>query len=788
MSQDDDLSRLSLEELFQQEAHAQARVLADGLLALERTPDDAATLESCMRAAHSLKGAARIVALQRGVDIAHLMEECFVNAQHGVVRIGAAHIDCLLEGVDLLLQVATHTDPAFEARIDAFLTALGAITTQSAPSPARVTGDPSTEADALAARIADALPIEFDASGVSDVPEEPAASEPAVTPASPVGTETSVMSTTQAGTAAQSAPAADRMLRISSARLDRVLNLSGEALVEARWLGPFGQSLQRVRRLHRDASRSLDKLHDALAAAPLDAAVQQSFESLRESIAESQRLLGDKLVELEQFDRHHVNLSRELYDAALACRMRPLSERTAGYGRMVRDLARTLGKQVRLEIVGGTTPVDRDILDMLDAPLGHLIRNALDHGIEPVAQRMAAGKPAEGTITVDARHTAGKLQITVSDDGAGIDLGALSEAVVRRGHASAITVERLSESELLEFLFLPGFSMRSAVTDVSGRGVGLDVVQTMVRQVRGTLKVMQAPDRGTRFVLQLPLTLSVMRSLLVSIGDEPYAFPLASVVRALDLPRAQIDLLEGQQHFGFDGRQIGLVSARQVLGVDGATPADDTVCAVLIGDERRTYGLVVDRFLGERMLVVQPLDARLGKIKDIAAGALMENGDPVLIVDVDDLVRSVEKIVSAGALDKIGQGEAQDHAARRKRVLVADDSLTVRELERKLLAHRGYDVTVAIDGMDAWNALRSETFDLVVTDVDMPRMDGIELVTLIRRDAVLKSLPVMIVSYKDREEDRQRGLEAGADYYLAKGSFHDETLVHAVNDLIGAPH
>ena len=205
---------------------------------------------------------------------------------------------------------------------------------------------------------------------------------------------------------------------------------------------------------------------------------------------------------------------------------------------------------------------------------------------------------------------------------------------------------------------------------------------------------------------------------------------------------------------------------------------------IVLGDASHTYGLVVDRFLGERELVVQPLDAQLGKIKDIAAGALMQDGSPVLIVDAEDLVRSMDKLVSGGRLSMVPQQRAPP-AGKRKRVLVVDDSLTVRELERKLLANRGYDVEVAVDGMDGWNAVRTGHFDLVVTDIDMPRMDGIELVTLINKDPHLKSLPVMIVSYKDREEDRRRGLEAGAAYYLTKGSFHDETLLQAVVDLIG---
>ncbi|MER2296461.1 MAG: response regulator, partial [Pseudomonas sp.] len=198
------------------------------------------------------------------------------------------------------------------------------------------------------------------------------------------------------------------------------------------------------------------------------------------------------------------------------------------------------------------------------------------------------------------------------------------------------------------------------------------------------------------------------------------------------------------------------------------------------------YGVAVERLVGERVLGVMPLDPRLGKVQDISAGALLDDGSVVLIVDVEDLLRSVEKLLSTGRLERIEHGVQGARGASRKRVLVVDDSLTVRELQRKLLSNRGYDVAVAVDGMDGWNALRNETFDLLITDIDMPRMDGIELVTLVRRDQRLQSLPVMVVSYKDREEDRRRGLDAGADYYLAKASFHDDALLDAVVELIGS--
>jgi two-component system, chemotaxis family, sensor histidine kinase and response regulator WspE len=363
----------------------------------------------------------------------------------------------------------------------------------------------------------------------------------------------------------------------------------------------------------------------------------------------------------------------------------------------------------------------------------------------------------------------------------------LRASIVARGLAQAEAVAAMSDAELFDFLLLPGFSMRDTVTDVSGRGVGLDAVQNFVKAVRGTVRIESAAGQGTRFVLQLPLTLSVVRSLIVEVAGEAYAFPLAHVRRALSVPRNAIEMLEGQQHFAFEGRPVGLVTARQLLGATAEAAATGDLNVVLVGGEGvdgGLYGVAVDRFAGERTLAVQPLDARLGKVRNVSSAALLEDGEVALIVDVDDIVASVARLVRDGQLAGVTRGVR--HAAReRKRILVVEDSLTVRELERKLLEKRGYDVTVAVDGMDGWNTLRNARFDLVITDVDMPRMDGIELVTMIKADAQHRNVPVMIVSYKDREDDRRRGLDAGADYYLTKGSFHDEALLDAVNDLIG---
>jgi two-component system sensor histidine kinase and response regulator WspE len=747
-----DLSQFSMLDLFRVEAETQALVLTSGLLALEREPTLAGELEACMRAAHSLKGAARIVGLLVGVRVAHAMEDCFVAAQQGQLTLRQAQIDLLLKATDLLARIA-HTAEAEIGQWDS--DKKPEVDLQLASLAAMLTNDPGTDpaGDGGAAAIAQPADVvdEHDPTGL------------------PLARR-----------------ASDRVLRVSAENLNRLLSLAGESLVESRWGRPFAASLLRLKRMQHELSKTLE--------AVMETSSEHASDAARAAVADAQRRLADiehflvqRLGELEMFDRRSINLAHRLYEEALACRMRPFSDGVEGLPRMVRDLARSLGRRVKFEIVGGATRVDRDILAQLDAPLGHLLRNAVDHGVESPEAREAAGKAPEGLIRVEARHSAGALQIIVSDDGSGVDLDKLREAIVARSLTTREASGALSEGELLEFLFLPGFTMKTTVTDVSGRGVGLDAVQDMVKQVRGTVRVSSQAGHGTRFQLVLPVTLSVVRTLLVEIAGEPYAFPLAYIVRTVKLPKDKIELLEGRQHFDFDGRHIGLVTARQVFGAEAAAASGDDLPVIVIGDQHHAYGLVVDRFLGESELVVQPLDAQLGKIKDIAAGALMEDGSPVLIVDADDMIRSMDKLVSGGRLATVPRDSQTALKQARKRVLVVDDSLTVREIERKLLGNRGYEVEVAVDGMDGWNAVRTGHFDLVVTDIDMPRMDGIELVGLITRDANLKSVPVMIVSYKDRDEDRQRGLSAGAAYYLTKGSFHDETLLQAVVDLIGEP-
>jgi two-component system sensor histidine kinase and response regulator WspE len=753
----DQMRDASLLELFSLEADAQTQILSAGLLALERNPTQADQLEACMRAAHSLKGAARIVGVDAGVSVSHVMEDCLVSAQESRLYLQPEHIDALLQGTDLLMRIATPGNTVGPADVEAYVALMERLLDPSQPT-AKVAPPPTAPAPAPTPLI-EALPAE---------PE----------PAPSLGSEPLRQNKrmTEGG---------ERVLRVTAERLNSLLDLSSKSLVETQRLKPYLASLQRLKRVQGNGVRALDHLDGHLKTLDLSLEAQESLADARRLLSEAQALLAEKTAELDEFGWQAGQRAQVLYDTALACRMRPFADVLAGQVRMVRDLGRSLGKQVRLEIEGEKTQVDRDVLEKLEAPLTHLLRNAVDHGIETPEQRLLAGKPAEGLIRLRASHQAGLLVLELSDDGNGVDLERLRGTIVDRHLSTVETALNLSEEELLTFLFLPGFSLRDKVTEVSGRGVGLDAVQHMVRQLRGAVVLEQAAGQGSRFHLEVPLTLSVVRSLVVEVGEEAYAFPLAHIERMCDLAPDDIVQLEGRQHFWHEGRHVGLVAASQLLQRPPGQSNDETLKVVVIRERDAVYGIAVERFIGERTLVVLPLDDRLGKVQDISAGALLDDGSVVLIVDVEDMLRSVDKLLNTGRLERIARRSQQAAEAPRKRVLVVDDSLTVRELQRKLLLNRGYEVAVAVDGMDGWNALRSEDFDLLITDIDMPRMDGIELVTLLRRDARLQSLPVMVVSYKDREEDRRRGLDAGADYYLAKASFHDDALLDAVVELIG---
>ncbi|MRX10672.1 response regulator [Pseudoduganella sp. FT25W] len=758
-----DLSQFSMLDLFRMEADSQTQILTDGLLAMERLKDDASAVESMMRAAHSIKGAAAIVGLEVVVQLAHGMEDAFIGAQNGKLALTPNRVDVLLAGVDLILQLSRLQD----AEVDAWLGANGEQIKRTMDSINTIAFLPE--------------PIDF--------------SPPAVVPAqagthsAPDNTQ-SMDSRLRGNDAPMSAPAADdaherrTVAPMKNAQnFDKLLSLASESRINAHQMHPFIQNMQRFKRNQSSLFSLIEQLHEAISNSSDASLKEKSLLALQKTHPLKQFVL-EHIADIEAYERRLLAVSQGMVDEVLTMRMRPFRDGVQHFPRMVRDLSRNLGKDVQLEIIGEDTLVDRDILAKIESPLNHMLRNAIDHGMDPAAERIAVGKPGAGTITLEAKHRAGMLSIEISDDGKGVDLEKIRARVIERKMAPAQMAASMSPAELMEFLFLPAFSLKENITEISGRGVGLDIVHETIRSQNGTVRIESELGVGFRTYITLPLTQSIVRALVVDVKGEAYAVPIVQVERVLKVAQTAIHTLESKQFFDFGGEHLGLVSASQVLELGDTDASGAELSVVVIGAGARRYALVVDAIRGEQSLAVQAIDPIFGKMRDISSAALLDNGEPVLILDVPDLLLSIDKLLHEGGLHQLAKSDAAERR-KTKRILVVDDSLTVREMERKLLQSRGFLVDIAIDGIDGWNVVRSGEYDLVITDVDMPRMDGIELVTLIKKDLHLHKLPVMIVSYKDRPEDRARGLSAGADYYLTKGSFHDETLLDAVSDLIG---
>jgi two-component system sensor histidine kinase and response regulator WspE len=613
-------------DLFRIELENQCIILNNGLVEWEHNPNEK-LLVSLMRAAHSIKGAAKVVGLSPVVKIAHAMEDCLVSAQKQQIKLEVNKIDYLLKGVDFLSYLS------------------------------------KAEIRNIKQWILDNLPqVEVIVNGILPFSTQKILEEkrdeynPSMISASPSHANIAIKTLNkrvETMKAFQTAFVSDRVLRVSAQNLNRLMGLAGESLVESHWLYPFEQSLQKLKREQSNLAGELEVLRDNLKKENLSPVLQKSLANIQYKINTYRHNFTERLGELDSFIHQHATLSDRLYQEVINSRMRPFADGVEAFPRMVRDLSRHLGKQVRLKIEGKSTPVDRDILEKLESPLSHLLRNAVDHGIETPEERRALKKPLEGIIKLEARHKGGILLITVSDDGRGIDLPFLRQTLIEKKFISAEVASHLSESDLLEFLFIPGFSTSKQVTEISGRGVGLNIVQTFVQEVGGVVKTFLSPGKGISIHLQLPLTLSVIQALLVEISKEVYAFPLSRINQAFLINSDQVKTIENQQFFHYEGRNIGLISACQVLELNEYQVSSNLLSVVVVGEHQNAYGLVVDRLIGEKQLVVQELDSRLGKIPDISAGALMEDGSPALIIDVEDIVRSINQQLANGRLGKL---------------------------------------------------------------------------------------------------------------------------------------
>jgi two-component system chemotaxis sensor kinase CheA len=466
----------------------------------------------------------------------------------------------------------------------------------------------------------------------------------------------------------------------------------------------------------------------------------------------------------------------ELQDRAMRTQMVPVASVTDRLHRAVRDLARAQDKDIRWEVRGGDTELDRGVLSRLADSLLHLVRNAADHGIESPAQRKAAGKPGYGTIRLHAMQLGSEVIIAVTDDGPGIDLESVRHQSTRQG----IETDGLADEELLQLVFRPGLSTTTFVTDVSGRGVGLDVVRTNVEAARGRVEVRSTPGAGSEFRIVVPITLAVLQCLLVETGGQRFALPFHRVVVSLDPEPAGRTHAEGRPVVLVDGQAVPLSSLAETVGVERG--AADAGPIVVLADTSHRHAFQVGLVVGQRDVVLKGLSRLLPPLPAIAGASVEPDGTVLVVLDPPGLIQRARR----SGIAAISTRSSALPAATRRRILVVDDALMVRELQRSILERAGFDVRLANDGSQALSKLAEEPSDLVLTDVEMPVMDGFALTEAIRGRPSLANIPVLILSSRASETDRQRGLDAGADGYIIKSSFDEGSLLSAVNRLIGA--
>lgn len=719
------------------------------LLALERASEDGArahAIKELFRAAHSLKGAARAVDVRLVEQACHGLESLLAAARDGTRALGPAEIEMIFTATAAIAEAGHKLragEPLEGSRLAALLPRIDAaagITAKAAP-----TAKTATAGDAP-------LPADRQASGESTV-------------------------------------------RVRADKLDALLARSGELLVARGRLDAraddIAQLAELIERWEADF-RTIDKpmqriLHEGAAsgARPLGGrgAAYSAHRRVEAALARFRQGFRRVRREIDRLQTAHAHDARVMRQAAVPLedevrrvRMVPFADACEGLHRVARDVARQEGKAAEVSIAGGDIEIDRAILEGLKAPLMHLVRNAVSHGIEPPEERRAAGKPTTGRIRITAALRGAQVDIAVADDGRGLDVAAIRELVRKKG-----LPEPAEDGELVQAILQPGFSTARLVTDISGRGVGLDVVKGRVEALRGTVGLDWAPGKGAVFTLGVPLTLTTIRALLVEVAGQTFALPAANVLKLLRLDAGELLHIEGSPAVSMGGRPIPVASLSESLGLGAGPPREEgraSVVVVAAGEQRAA--VVVDELVDEREVVVKGLGRRLTGVAAVAGATFLPTGRMALILDVAGVVRAALGTRGRGVAAPIP--EARQEA--KKRLLVVEDTITTRSLLKSLLEAAGYEVLVAGDGVEGLRVLQDKGADLVVADVEMPRMDGFELTAAIRASPRLRALPVVLVTGLESDADKAHGAEVGASAYLVKSGFDQRGLIDAIEQLL----
>lgn len=781
-----------LRATFLLEAREHLEVFASGLVALERAPsmeERTEQLETVFRHTHSLKGAARAANFPRIEAICQHLEEVFALCKRRNLVLSATDFDTLHRAFDRVgVYVGAGGDTAAGASDEedlAIIRQLQLLVAREHDSQRQ--GDdgeaPSGDPTRSVPLIHTAMPI---AAGVIPGGEE---HDNAGTPGTPSVELPSVMPT----------PAAMETIRVAIPHLDRVLLAAEELLTVKQANAKRVDELQRIEH-HLDEwgkqwsaiQVALRKLRVIANAAPegtqrssVDAPGRVvGFIDWTFGYVKSLEGLLHTVTKSAMRDHHAATkLLDELLDESKNLLMMPFATVTEFLPKLVRDLARDQGKEVELKLGGGGVHLDKRVLEQLKDPLVHLVRNAIDHGIEPPSKRHAADKAGCASLRVEAQLVHGnRVEVIVADDGVGMDPQRLREAAIDFGMFSAEEARQLSDAQAVDLAFRADISTSQVITEISGRGLGLAIVREQVEKLGGQVSIENRAPVGATFRISLPQSLATFRGVFVMAGGQVFVIPAAHVERVARLPRSGLKTVRRQQTLSIDGQAVAAAHLQQILELRPHAPRRESefITVVLIGGGHERIALAVDEVLHDEEVLVKRLQRPLVRVRNIAGATIMASGEVLPVLNVADLLKSARRAGQPLPAPAIERGKPLV-----RKVLVAEDSITSRLLLKGILEAEGCEVTTVVDGIEAFTALRSETFDVLVSDIEMPRLDGFGLTSRIRADPKLADLPIILVTALARREDRERGIDVGANAYITKGGFDQRDLVGAIRRLVG---
>ncbi len=789
-----------LRELFQTESEEHLQMLDDGLLRLETNPDDKATLEEVFRAAHSLKGTARMLGVSGVETIAHHMEEELGGVRRGRGALTSAHIDRYSVGLSAMRSLVQEavSDTRADVDVNHVIAQLsGEIAIEIASKMAPFEAEPEIFAPApiveapvvVAAQLPALAPIPTPpALPALEKSVELATFESApltVTPPAELAVESDAPNDSiEVEDAAPRDEFKIQTMRVPPAKLDALMTLASELTVTTTRVIRGMTAFEEIGALCEEWNKELSGQRPSWQTGARGDMDKQLAGLQARDQARLSRLnaLWDQLKQTTYQDVTRLNfVADELEEGIRNVRLLPLSQIFNLFPRLVRDLSRELGKEIGFTLEGGETAADKRILEELKDPLMHMIRNAVDHGIESPSERESAGKPRAASIRLRAYQTANNVLVELRDDGRGLDLAAIKSTALKRRLHSQEELAAMSREQLHLLIFAPGFSTSAMVTDVSGRGVGMDVVRINIERLKGTIRVQSEPGRGTIFTIRLPSTLATTRVLLVSVAGRPYAIPVEHVQTIVRVARDQIFSIEGRQTIVLDERALPIARLSALLDLPSRAAHDAEITVVLeVGEER--FGVQVDGLVDEQEVMLKPLGALLKRVRNVSGVTILGAGEICMVLSAPDLARAALHGAPRQLAPDLALEEVEN--APRKVILLAEDSITTRTQEKRILESAGYEVVTAVDGADAFGKLAGRDFDAVVSDVEMPNMTGLMLAARIRENPRYDEMPIVLVTSLASDDDKRRGIEVGANAYITKGAFEQKVLVDTLRRLV----